>query len=175
MKKIFEIARWEFIEKVKTKTFIISLILTPAILIIFSVTPTLLSEQETSQTKVIGLIDTSETYITGLKEELSKYKLNDVQPSYLSINLTTKNKSLNDMKKYADNDVIEEKIEGYLLILNGGTDSVAIDYRSKSSGNLKDIKRFEVSFNDIRIKLKLNKENINPQILIFFHRPGNKF
>jgi len=60
MKKIFEIARWEFIEKVKTKTFIISLILTPAILIIFSVAPTLLSEQETSQTKVIGLIDTSE-------------------------------------------------------------------------------------------------------------------
>ena len=167
MKKIFEIARWEFIEKVKTKTFIISLILTPAILIIFSVAPTLLSEQETSQTKVIGLIDTSETYITGLKEELSKYKLNDVQPSYLSINLTTKNKSLNEMKKYADNDVIEEKIEGYLLILNGGTDSVAIDYRSKSSGNLKDIKRFEVSFNDIRIKLKLNKENINPQILKF--------
>ncbi len=62
MKKIFEIARWEFIEKVKTKTFIISLILTPAVLILFAVAPTLLSEQEVSQTKVIGVVDTSGLY-----------------------------------------------------------------------------------------------------------------
>ncbi len=94
MKKIFEIARWEFIEKVKTKTFIISLILTPAVLILFAVAPTLLSEQEVSQTKVIGFIDTSGLYSKDLREELEKYKLDNVQLCYLLINLTTKNTSV---------------------------------------------------------------------------------
>ncbi len=91
-----------------------------------------------------------------LREELSKYKLDDVQLCYLLINLTTKNTSVDELKKNADNDVLDEKIEGYLFVQNGGTDSVKIDYRSKTSGNLKDIKRFELAFNDARIKLKLN-------------------
>jgi ABC-2 type transport system permease protein len=170
MKKIFEIARWEFIEKVKTKTFIISLILTPAVLILFSVAPTLLSEQEVSQTKVIGLVDTSGLYANDLREELNKYKLDNVQLCYLLINLTTKNTSIDNLKKKADNDVLDEKIEGYLLIQNGGTDSVSIDYRSKSSGNLKDLKRFEISFNNARIKLKLNEEKANPELLSFISK-----
>lgn len=170
MKKIFEIARWEYIEKIKTKTFIISLILTPAVLILFSIAPTLLTEQEVSQTKVIGIVDTSGLYAKDLREELTKYKLNDIQICYLVINLTTKDTSEEDLKKNADNDVLNEKIEGYLLIQNGGTDSVAIDYRSKSPGNLKDLKRFEMAFNDARIKLKLNEERANPELLSFISK-----
>jgi ABC-2 type transport system permease protein len=170
MKKIFEIAKWEFVEKVKTKTFIVSLILTPAVLILFSVAPTLLTEQEVSQTKVIGVIDTSGLYIKDLREELSKYKLDNIQLSYLLINLTTKDTSLNEMKKIADKDVLDEKIEGYLLIQNAGTDSVTIDYRNRSAGNLKDLRRFEIAFNDARIKLKLNKEKVNKELLSFISK-----
>jgi ABC-2 type transport system permease protein len=102
MKKIFEVARWEYIEKVKTKTFIISLILTPAVLILFSIAPTLLSEQEVSNTKAIGIIDTSGLYIREMKEKLSDYKIKDSQPNYLLINLTAKNRSLEDLKKFSD-------------------------------------------------------------------------
>ncbi len=170
MKKILEIAKWEFVEKVKTKTFIISLILTPAVLILFSLAPTLLSQQEVSQTKVIGVVDTSGLYAKDLREELNKYKLDDIQLCYLLINLTTKNTPLDELKKNADKDVIDEKVEGYLLIQNAGTDSVIVDYRSKSSGNLKDLKRFEIAFNDTRIKLKLNEEKADPELLSFISK-----
>lgn len=170
MKKIFEIARWEYIEKIKTKTFIISLILTPAVLILFSIAPTLLTEQEVSQTKVIGIVDTSGLYKKNLREELDNYKLNNIQLSYLLIDLTTKDSSIEELKKKADNDVLDEKIEGYLLIENGGTDSVTIDYRSKSPNNLKDLKRFEIAFNDARIKVKLIEDRANPELLSFISR-----
>jgi ABC-2 type transport system permease protein len=167
MKKIFEVARWEFMEKVKTKTFIISLILTPAILILFSIAPTLLTEQEVSYTKTIGIVDTSGLYINGIKSELSKFTIDRNQPNYLLINLTSKDISLEELKKSADQDVIDEKIEGYLLITRAGTDSVLVNYRSKSLSNLKDIKRFETAFNDTRVKLRLDKENVNPDLLDF--------
>jgi ABC-2 type transport system permease protein len=167
MKKIFEVARWEYIEKVKTKTFIISLILTPAVLILFSIAPTLLSEQEVSHTKAIGIIDTSGLYIREMKEKLSDYKIKDSQPNYLLINLTAKNRSLEDLKKFSDKEALKGKIEGYILIENAGTDSVAVSYRSKTLGNLRDISRFQSSFNEVRIKLKLDKENVNPYLLDF--------
>jgi len=46
MKKILAVAKWEYLEKVKTKTFIISLIITPIIIILFSVLPTILFSEE---------------------------------------------------------------------------------------------------------------------------------
>ena len=170
MKKIFKVARWEFIEKIKTKTFIISLILTPAIIILFSVAPTLLSEQEVTQTKTIGIVDTSGLYADGIKNKLSEHTINNNQPNYLLINLTSKNSASDNLKKSADKDVINEKIEGYLLIENGGTDSVSISYRSKRTGNQRDVRRFENAFNDTRIKLKLDKENIELSLLNFISK-----
>ncbi|OGU75102.1 MAG: hypothetical protein A2V93_11005 [Ignavibacteria bacterium RBG_16_34_14] len=165
MKKIYEVARWEYIEKIKTKTFIISLILTPAILILFSITPTLLTEQEVTHTKTIGIVDTSGLYINGIRDKLSEYTIKNNQPNYLVINLTSKKGSLYELKKSTDKDVINEKIEGYLLIENAGTDSVSLSYRSKSLGNHKDVKRFEAAFNENRIKLRFDKENVKPYLL----------
>jgi ABC-2 type transport system permease protein len=167
MKKILAVARWEFIEKVKTKTFIVSLILTPAIIIAFSIAPTLLSDQEVSATKAIGVVDTSGLYFNGMQEEIQKYKLKDNQPNYILINLTKRDLSFDELKKSADKDVIEEKIEGYLLIINGGTDSIALEFRGKTAGNLRDIKRLENVFNDIRIRMKLDEAGIHHDLAEF--------
>ena len=59
MNKTFVIAKWEYFEKIKTKTFIISLFLTPAIIIGFALAPTLISDRRDDSTKAIGVIDTS--------------------------------------------------------------------------------------------------------------------
>ncbi len=170
MKKIFEVARWEYIEKVKTKTFIISLIITPAILILFSITPTLLTEHDDTHLKTIGIVDTSGLYVKEMREKLGKFMIDNNQPNYIVINFSSKNLSLNDLKKAADNEVINEKIEGYLLIEKAGTDSVSISYRSKTMGNHKDINRFQTVFNDIRIKLKFEKENIKSYLLDYISK-----
>ncbi len=94
MKKILTIARWEFLEKVKTKAFIISLVITPLIIIMFSLLPTLLTQKEDQRTKLIGVVDTSGIYFYKLVDELEQYKLDNFQPNYIVIThqLTYKNK-----------------------------------------------------------------------------------
>ncbi|MCH7772869.1 MAG: hypothetical protein IH784_00470, partial [Bacteroidetes bacterium] len=87
MNKILTIARWEYLEKVKTKTFIISLVITPLIIIMFSLLPTLLTQKEHQRTKVIGVVDTSGIYFHRLTDELEQYKLDDNQPNYILLNL----------------------------------------------------------------------------------------
>ncbi|RKZ00163.1 MAG: hypothetical protein DRQ13_00970 [Ignavibacteriae bacterium] len=165
MKKILAIAKWEFIEKVKTKTFIISLILTPIIIIGFSIVPTLLSTKEDARTKAIGVLDITGFYFDNVRKALEEYKLEDGQPNYIVINLIKDNDELNDNKTNADKNILENKIEGYLFINIPSPDSLVAEYRSRSIGNFRDVKRFEEVLNKIRIREELLNSGIDPGLI----------
>jgi ABC-2 type transport system permease protein len=165
MKKILSIAKWEFVEKVKTKTFIISLILTPIIIIGFSIVPTLLSTEEDTRTKVIGVLDITGFYFDNIKDALEEYKLEDGQPNYIVINLYKKKYEQGNNKTSADKDIMQKKIEGYLLINIPVPDSLVAEYRSGSIGNFNDLKKFEAVLNKIRIRKELLNSGINPDMI----------
>jgi ABC-2 type transport system permease protein len=172
MKKILTVAKWEFLEKIKTKAFIVSIIVTPLIIIFFSLGPTLLSGKGSETTKVIGLVDTSGAYFKMIKEGLDNYRIEKNQPAYILVNLWTVpgNNNIDSIKSSADKDVLSGKVEGYILVENGGTDSVAVEYRSKSVGNFKDTQRFSDVFNRARIERKLTAEGINAKIMEYISR-----
>ena len=170
MKKILAIAKWEFVEKVKTKTFIISLILTPIIIIGFSIVPTLLSTKEDARTKAIGVLDITGFYFDNVRDALEEYKLEDGQPNYIVINLIKNNDELNDNKTSADKNILENKIEGYLFINIPFPDSLVAEYRSRSIGNFRDVKRFEEVLNKIRIRKELLNSGIDPELISSLQR-----
>lgn len=165
MKKAFAVAKWEFLEKVKTKAFIISLILTPAVILSFSIIPTMLTTQEDNTTKAIGILDTSGIYFRQMTIKLESYRLANEQPNYLIINLHHRDESFAELKKQADSGTFNNRIEAYLLILNGGTDSVKLEYRSRSVGNFRDVSRFQEAFNDVRIKRKLESAGADTSLI----------
>ncbi len=167
MSKILTIARWEFLEKVKTKSFIISLVITPLIIIMFSILPTLLTQKEDLRTKLIGVVDTSGIYFYKLVDELEQYKLDNFQPNYILLNLADDKKSLKQLKIEADKDVTDSKIEGFLFILNGGTDSIRVEYRSEKLGGFRNVRNFEEKINKIRIQNELNARGIDPSLAAF--------
>lgn len=170
MKKALVIARWEYIEKVKTKTFLISLIVTPAIIIAFGLGPTLLTNQPDTTTRAIGIVDTSGIYFNSIRENLEQIKLPNGQPNYILINLTEKGTNFKAIKRNADQYTLNGKLTGYLLILYGGTDSVKIYFRSENSGNFKDLSNLEKAFNNARVKLKLAREGIDTSLMSFISK-----
>ena len=165
MKKILVIARWEYLEKIKTKAFVISLIITPIIIILFSLLPTLLSDKEEIRTKVIGVVDPSGIYLKPLTSELAEYKIDKYQPNYILLNLLQPGKKINESKSEADEQVLKNRIEGYLLFSNGGTDSMKAEYRSENIGNFKDLRIFEEKINNIRLKHELAAKGFDPAIV----------
>jgi ABC-2 type transport system permease protein len=173
MNKAFLTARWEYLEKIKTKTFLISLFLTPAIIIGFVLAPTLISSNQEDTTKAIGVIDTSGIYFRPLLNNIEKYKLSSGQPDYVLINLAGKNKDFARIKMNADESIISGQIEGYLLIREYTDDSCRVEYRSKNTGNFKDLALLKEAFNNARIELKLSKEGINPALMNFISNPVN--
>ena len=165
MKKIIAIARWEFLEKVKTKTFLISLIITPLLIISFSVLPSLLFRQEAPRVEVIGVIDTSGIYFNNLAKELEKYILPDGQNNYVLINLTQHNQDLEELKKISDSKVLNNLLEGYLIIQTTSNDSVFAEYRSNAFGNFEIVSRLEEAINSVRIAQILQREGLKTNVI----------
>jgi ABC-2 type transport system permease protein len=167
MKKIWTIAKWEYFEKVKTKTFLISIIITPVIIIVFSLLPTLLSDEEMPRVKTIGVIDTSGGYFNLLREELEEFKIENQKPQYLLINLAGENKSIDQIKMSANSAVLKGKLEAYISLEFPNLDSLVAEYRSESIGNFRDVGRIERAINSVRIQKKLQQEGIPSELAWF--------
>jgi len=165
MKKIFEISKWEFLEKVRTKAFILSLIITPALVILISIGGTLISSTEEESTKMIGILDPSMSYYYPLLQNLQNYTIEKGKPAYIVLNLNQTTNSLEQNIKDADSEVIENKLSGYVLIQKFSPDSISVEYRSKSVGNFKDVQRVEDAIEEVRIDLSLSKLGVNPDLL----------
>lgn len=167
MKKISIIAKWEYLEKVKTKAFLISIIITPAIIILFSVLPTLLATKEDSSTKVVGFLDRSGVYFEELKSEISKFTLDDGSPNYILTNVNNVEMTEDDVKSKIDQETFEGKYDLFLFVRNGGTDSMIVEMRSKGMANFRDLGRFSDAFETVRLNNRMKQEQLNPELVEF--------
>lgn len=173
MKKIFAVARWEYIEKVKTKAFIISLVITPLIIILFSVLPSMLFRDETPNIEIMGVIDTSGVYFNELEKAMGQYTLPNGKRIYILVNLAIKNKNIIELKSTANKNIQKNLIEGCLIIYSFRNDSISAEYRAKSLGNFKVVERFEEALSSIRLKRKLEREGIDLKFLLYFQDKVN--
>ncbi len=177
MNKIFTITKWEYIEKVRTKTFIISLVVFPLIIVGMSLFPILFLDEETEETKAFGFIDCQIDLFDEFVKEISEFKTSDDQPSYLFRLLNparhhqrykaggSNNVNCSELKRDADKLVFEQKIEGYLFINGSIKDSVQIEYRGESASNVRDIGRFERKINNILTERKIKSAGLSPNLI----------
>jgi ABC-2 type transport system permease protein len=165
MKKIITISMWEYLEKVKTKAFIISLIITPLLIITVTLLPSLLIREESPKVEVIGIIDTSGIYFNYLEQEFQKYELPNGQKNYVLVNLNQLNKSYEEIKKIADKNVLKKLIDGYLIIEVTEKDLLFVEYRSNLFGNFKVVGRFEDALNYFKTKNLLEKAGVPGYVL----------
>lgn len=165
IKKIITISVWEYLEKVKTKAFIISLIVTPLLIIAVTLLPSLLLREDSPTVEVIGVLDTSGIYFNYLEEEFQKYELPDGQRNYVLVNLNKTNQNYEELKRTADKNVIDNLISGYLIIELTKKDSIFVEYRSNLFGNFRVIGQFEEALNYFNTKNLLEKAGIQSGLL----------
>ncbi|MCW8804353.1 MAG: ABC transporter permease [Ignavibacteriaceae bacterium] len=165
IKKIITISMWEYLEKVKTKAFIISLIVTPLLIIAVTLLPSLLLREDSPKVEVIGVLDTSGIYFNYLEEVFQKYELPDGQRNYVLVNLNKTNQTYEELIRTADKNVIDNFISGYLIIELTKKDSLFAEYRSNLFGNFKVVGRFEEALNYFNTRNLLQKAGIQSTLL----------
>lgn len=163
MKKAFLIARWEYLEKIKNKSFLFSMFILPLIIIGFSFLPTILEQKEDLSTKAIGIIQENIDLYDALENSLSKFKTNDNQPAFL-----LKRIDANDIETAigkGETLVNEKVLDGILIIRRIDPDSFKIEYRANNITAIRLISRLENASNQCITNWRLKNSNINPQIL----------
>lgn len=153
--------------KVRTKAFLISTILMPIIIVAFSIFPRILAEKADVRQKFIGVIDQTNWVFNELKNKLAnEFKLPDGRPNYILVEIksTTGDESLSHLKEIANREVVEGKIEGYLIIpKNFGEDTLTFQYVGQNVGNIRDIERFRSVLQGIIIGANLEKYGVGKE------------
>jgi ABC-2 type transport system permease protein len=159
IKKILAVARWEFIEKIKTKAFIISLILMPIFMFVMMVVPSLIASKPDTTTTKIGIIDKTGEISTALNADLlEKFKLPDGKPNYEIIPVTGAREQANRM-------VLEGRMSSYIVIDTNVARTRKFEYVSQNVSNLKEIERLQSSVKDIVVSQQLARSGVNPDLV----------
>lgn len=171
-KRTLEIARWEFLQRVRSKAFIISIILTPILIVGFTVIPGLVMAEGMQATKTIALLDSTGEYISQIigsekVNETGKVNSNSAEqmqqdlkknigkrgkglgnadikiPSFVFVDYSTGNNFATAMKK-ADKDAASELIDGAVVVYGQQKNGKRkIEYRSINVSDMTVFERLE--------------------------------
>ncbi|MBL7989082.1 MAG: ABC transporter permease [Chlorobi bacterium] len=141
-KRILQIARWEFTQKARAKSFIISLILTPAMMLLFGLLPSMLADKGNSSTKVIGLIDSTGSVMMPLSQQLKLDTLPNGQPEFVLQSYPTTNTPIDSAIAATDRAILAETMEG-AVVIRDSAGRVVVSYRSTNPSNIRLVNKFE--------------------------------
>ena len=160
--KYLDVAKWEFLEKVKSKAFIISLVLMPIIMVIFGVLPGLLASKPDDKPIVIGVIDETDSITGPLAAKLEeKYRLPDDRPNYILRNLK-EDLDFEQMKARANKLIAANEIEGYFYIPSSVYDSGKVEFRAENVGNIRIAERFSRTIEEVIVEKRLVSQGLDP-------------
>lgn len=147
-KSVSTVAWWEFIQKVKTKAFILSMILSPVIMGIFSVVPILLTSVSVEEPKKILILDKEQaigkvvkpmldsiTYSGG--EKKFEVTVKAIDPSQ-KLNIATYQQAL-----------LREEYVGMIIIPADVYTSKKMEYHSQHVGNARELEEITATFESV--------------------------
>ncbi|MBS4028448.1 MAG: ABC transporter permease [Ignavibacteriales bacterium] len=160
--KLFTVAKREYLENIRSKAFLISLVLTPVIMIGFSLLPTFFASKSETNTIVIGTVDETGWLSDKLSQRLNeKYTLPDKQPSYLL--RIFREEGIQTHRKIADSLVLNEEIEGVFIFPKSIENDTLIEYRTTRTGNIRLVNRFESAIQEILREERMRRANVSDE------------
>lgn len=91
MEKIWSIAKWEFLERLKNRLFLITLVTAPLLVVAVGAAAGLMTETNLSYTKVVGVKISASQYFKYIADELESYSTEDDQPAFLAVSVAYDN------------------------------------------------------------------------------------
>lgn len=163
LRHVIAVARWEFIEKVRTKAFVISLLITPLFMLMFAVLPGLLANMKSDKTMQFGVWDGTNGIAQGLNESLAaQRKLPDSSPRYKLIPL--EGKTGKDAVNTAKGRVFAGELRGIFVIPPDAEKTRVIEYYGESVSNERDISPIQSVIEKSIISRQLTKYSIAPEV-----------
>jgi ABC-2 type transport system permease protein len=163
--KALQVALWEFLEKVKSKAFIISLVLMPVIIGVMAILPAFFASKADDESIRIGIIDGTQKLVQPLGEKLDReFRLKNDQPNYILRNISL-GRSLEEARAEGARLVASDALEGYFSIPATVFDSGKVEYRTKNVGNFKVQERFSRAIEQVITEMRLSSRGLDAALI----------
>jgi ABC-2 type transport system permease protein len=167
VKKILSVAKWEYIEKVKSKAFLIGLFLTPLIMVGMGVLPTIFATQEDNESRPIGVIDLKGDFTPAFAARLQqRYTLKNGKPNYVVFPIGIgPGTDATAAVKEANARVAAGEFVGYCYIGDPAFGDTVVEYRSPTVGDFMVLGRMEEVLRDIMSERRVAMLGLDAGIL----------
>ena len=156
MNQVWKIMRWEFINRVKTKLFLITTFALPFFMGAVMYLPTLLMDLEPEDESTIGLVYEDEIKpLVGRFQERCNTALitQDGSPQFFFVDLNSEKEALDS--------VLSKFIDGYVVIPSTVVDSGQVRYFSESLSNIKIYTSLRRILNQLVIEQRMLDQDID--------------
>ena len=156
MSQVWKIMMWEFINRVKTKLFLITTFALPFFMGAAMYLPTILMDLEPEDESKIGLVYDSEikTLVDRFQERCDAVLVTqDGSPQFLFADL--------DSEKEAVDSILSKKIDGYMVIPSTVVDTGQVRYFSQSLSNIKIYTSLRRTLNQLVIEQRMLDQDID--------------
>lgn len=170
--RVLEIARWEYLQKVRSKAFVVTLFLLPVIIGAFVVIPSLVISQDPDSARQIGIVDRvgGIAQDLGAKIEAAETLENGSGPAWMP-KIYGRGGAAGDTA-LAHKDALAEEIEGY-IVLSGTPDSIDAAYYSTNPSNFRAVSAVRGAVQDMVIAARLADAGIDTATYNLLNRPAH--
>ena len=156
MNQIWKIMKWEFMNRVKTKLFLITTFALPFFMAGIMYLPTILMDMEPEDVTEIGLV-----YDDGLNDLLERFQTQVNATFMLQDGNSQFQFSRFDEEQEALDSVLSKGIGGYIFIPSSVLDTGQINYYSLSLSNIKIYSNLRRTLNQVVIEQRMLDQNID--------------
>ncbi len=170
MTKNLVVAWWEYSEKIKSRAFLISLVLLPAVITGLVVVPALFVTHADEAARPIGIVDETGFYGATFASTLEeRFRLPDGTPAFPTVLLqTVPSGDIFPLILEADSMLMREELEGYFILRSPVGTVVDAEYRSKHAGNIRLQERVAPVLREAVTAVKLKASGIDPAVVAGF-------
>lgn len=159
---IFTVASWEFMQKVKTKAFILSMLLSPIIMGVFSVLPILLTTVSVEEPKKILILDKQQLIGSLVKPLIDSITYTGGEKKFATVVKQIDSKKALDIKSYQQS-LLNEEFDGLIVIPPDIYSKKNIEYHGLHVSNARELdeitEALESIIEDSLLKLYSVKES----------------
>ena len=160
MNQIWKIMKWEFMNRVKTKLFLITTFALPFFMAGIMYLPTILMDMEPEDVTEIGLV-----YDDGLNDLLERFQTQVNATFMLQDGNSQFQFSRFDEEQEALDSVLSKGIGGYIFIPSSVLDTGQINYYSLSLSNIKIYSNLRRTLNQVVIEQRMLDQNIDVSLV----------
>lgn len=153
MNKLIAIIRREFIERVRTKAFIIGTLLVPVMMVVFGVLPSLLMNQDTRARSIVLVDGSTGSAGDSVAAVLRRMRKGEGEKETARINLTVVKSAPAEVNRTRDSLIphvdVEGGLDGILVLTDAGVDSGVVRYYGANVASFKEMGAMESAISPV--------------------------